>query len=215
MDKNTILKAVQEARKNSKKRKFSQSFDLTINLKNVDLKKGKLEYFIDLHNDTGKKLKICALVGPELLDNAKKSVDKTVSVDEFDQYQKDKKLAKKLAKEYDVFIAQANIMAKVAQTFGRVFGPLGKMPNPKAGCVVPPAANLDNVKAKIQKLVKLQAIKNPLFQVRVGKEDQTDEVIIDNILTVYKHLESNLPQQINNIGKGFLKLTMGKPVEVA
>ena len=39
MDKNIILEAIKKARENSKKRKFSQSFDLIVNLKNINLKK--------------------------------------------------------------------------------------------------------------------------------------------------------------------------------
>ena len=39
MEKKHFLKAIEDLRKNSTKRKFSQSFDMIINLKQLDLKK--------------------------------------------------------------------------------------------------------------------------------------------------------------------------------
>jgi len=38
IDRKLILKAVEEAKKNAKKRKFTQTIDLVINLKEIDLK---------------------------------------------------------------------------------------------------------------------------------------------------------------------------------
>ena len=48
MDKSQLQKAIEEVRKNSTKRNFKQSFDLIINLKNLDLKKPEhqIELFI-------------------------------------------------------------------------------------------------------------------------------------------------------------------------
>ena len=100
-----------------------------------------MDTFITLPHTKGKKAKVCALIGPELEQQAKQVCDSVVLSDSFDRF-KDKKDIKKLADSFDFFIAQANIMPKIATAFGRVFGPRGKMPNPKAGCVVPPNANL-------------------------------------------------------------------------
>src|SRR3989344_2961609 len=142
MDKEQILQSLKEARDNSSKRNFRQGVDFIANLKGIDLKKPeqKVDFYVHFNNLGSKKAKVCALVGGELLDQAKSACDNTIIVDDFGKY--DKKAIKKLAAEYDFFVAQANIMPKVAQAFGRVLGPRAKMPNPKAGCVVPPNANL-------------------------------------------------------------------------
>jgi large subunit ribosomal protein L1 len=94
-------------------------------------RKHQLDSYITLHYLRSKKVKVCALIGPELMEEAKKNCDKFISADDFDIVSKDKKALKKIAREYDYFIAQANIMPKVAGSFGRVLGPKGKMPNPK------------------------------------------------------------------------------------
>jgi large subunit ribosomal protein L1 len=214
MDKAQVTQALKKAKENSQRRNFSQSVDLIINLRDIDLKKPEqsVNFFHTLHYGKGKKVKICALVGPELLSQAKEVCDNAVSVDDFPKYQK--KQAKKLATDFDFFIAQATIMTKVAQAFGKILGPKGKMPNPKAGCVVAPNANLKPLYERLQKTVKLQTKNDPIVQTIVGNEKMKDEEIIDNILTVYDGLIHHLPSGKNNIRNSFLKLTMGKAFEI-
>ena len=105
-------------------------------------------------------------------------------------------------------------MPKVAAAFGRVFGPKGKMPNPKLGCVVPPNANFEPLVKKLSQNVHLSAKKGTNLQCMVGKEDQPDEIIIDNILTIYNAALKQLPNDIQNVKNVSLKLTMGKPVNI-
>lgn len=216
MNKEQFKEAIEDVRKNSPKRKFTQSFDLVVTLRDINLKDAsqQVDLFLTLHNSKGKKSKVCALVGPELADQAKEICDFFVHHDDFEKYQRDKKLTKKLASDYDFFVAQANIMPDVAKVFGRVFGPKGKMPNPKAGCVVPPSANLKQVYEKLQKTVRIIAKTSPSIQVIVGNEDMKDEEVLDNIITVFKQIVHHLPSEKNNIKNIYLKLTMGKSVKV-
>ena len=213
MNKSDVLATLKQVKENSQKRNFKQSVDLIINLKDLDLKKNEnqVDIFVALHYGFGKTPKICGLVGPELLESAKKELDYTVTTDDFKSY-KEPKAIKKLANGYDLFIAQANIMPQVAGAFGKVLGPRGKMPNPKAGCVVPPNANLAALKERFRKVVRVSAKKDPIIQVMVGKEDQNNEEITDNIITIYNQLIHALPNEKNNIKSMYLKLTMGKPV---
>jgi len=216
MDKEQFKQAIETVKKNSPKRKFTQSFDLVINLKDLNLKDPaqQVDIFIPLHYSKGRKTKICALVGPELETAAKDACDFVVKQNEFGKYAKDKKLVKKLANDYDFFIAQADLMADVAKNFGRVFGPKGKMPNPKAGCVVPPNANLKQVYEKLQSTVRLVAKTSPSIQVLVGNEEMKEEEVLDNIMTVFNQTIHHLPAEKNNIRSIFLKLTMGKSIKI-
>jgi len=215
MDKKQATETLKVIKENSTKRNFKQSIDLIVNLKGLDLKKPEhnVNIPVALHYSRGKKLKICALVGPELLSQAKEVCDNAISVDDFGKYT-DKRKIKKLATEYDFFVAQATIMAKIATAFGRVFGPKGKMPNPKMGCVVPPNANLKPLYERLQKTLKIATKNDPIIHCSVGKEDTKDEEIIDNIMTVYNSLIHALPNEKHNIKNVFLKLTMGKAYKV-
>lgn len=215
MDKKEIINALKEIKTNSPKRNFKQSIELIVNLKGIDLKKtdNQINTFANLHYGWGKKLSVCAFVGPELKSQAKEVCDETITQEDFEKY-KDKKLMKKLARTHDLFIAQANIMAKVATSFGRVLGPLGKMPNPKIGGVLPPNGNVKATYERFQKTKKLMSRNFPLVQCSVGLEDQEEAEIIDNITTIYNKILSEVPAGENNIRNVYLKLTMGKPVLV-
>lgn len=215
MNKDQVSKALEQLKKDSKQRKFAQSFDLIVGLQGLDLKKPdhQVDFFITLHHSIGKKVKICALVGGELKADAEKVFDKVIVDNDFKSF--DKKKSKNLAKQFGFFIAQANIMAKVAQTFGRYLGVRGKMPNPKAGCVVPPkGVNLQSLYDKLQKTLKISAKKVPLIQLRVGTEEQPASEVIDNIMYIYDQLIHHLPGEKQNIKIIYLKLTMGKPVRI-
>jgi len=105
-------------------------------------------------------------------------------------------------------------MPKIAANFGKVLGIRGKMPNPKLGCVIPPNANVEALVKKLKHTVRLQAKKGLNLQCIVGKEDQPEEQIIDNILTAYNAVVKHLPNELQNIKNVTLKLSMGKPVKV-
>ena len=107
-----------------------------------------------------------------------------------------------MANSNDFFVAQVEIMAQVAVTFGKVLGARGKMPNPKAGCVVPGSiSNLEPIANKLQNTVKLQTKNETSVKTSIGIESMKDEDLADNVLAVYNTLLSKLPQEKNNIKK--------------
>lgn len=213
MEVKSITKAITELNKERKQRNFAQSVDIIINLKDIDLKKteNQVEFFTSLPHGYGKDVKLCALVGPELKESAA-VFDEVIAVEDFAKV--DKKKAKELAGKYKFFIAQANVMPKVAQAFGRVLGPRGKMPNPKAGCVVPPKTNLDALKEKLEKTVKVSAKAKPVIQIAVGTDAMSETQIAENINAVYEQLIHNLPNGENQVSSIFVKYTMSKPVKL-
>ncbi|MEM3154260.1 MAG: 50S ribosomal protein L1 [Candidatus Woesearchaeota archaeon] len=215
MEKKQFIEAIQ-ALKALPKRKFKQTYDFIINLKQLDLKKPEeqVELWVKLPFEKGKPTKIGALVGPELQEQAKANCELVIMHDNFPQYAANKKEIKKISRQYDYFIAQANIMPDVAKTFGRVFGPRGKMPNPKAGCVVPPNANLKVLTENLRKTIKVSAKLQPSIKVMVGKEDMPDEQIAENMMAVYSNVLHKLPQEKNNIKTVMLKLSMSQPVTI-
>lgn len=216
MDKNDFIHALEAVKKDSPKRNFKQSYDLLINLKDIDLKKteNQIDIFAQLHFGRGRDVKICGLVAGELKDQSAQVFATTLDSDSFTKYQNDKKLTKKLANEHDFFVAQASIMPKVAAAFGKVLGPRGKMPNPKAGCVVPPNANLKPLAEKLAKTVRISVKTSMVYMCRIGNEDMPDAEIIDNAVTIYTALSNALPHQDQNIKSVMLKKTMSHPVKV-
>ncbi len=211
MDKKQIIEVIEELRK-EKKRNFSQTFDLQISLHNLDLKKqeSKVDVFVTFPHTRGKKVTVCGLVGGSLLNDAKANCDHVVSDEDFNSFKGKKKEIKNLVRGYDFFIAQADIMPKVATVFGRFLGPVGKMPNPKAGAIVPPKGSTKPVVAKLQKTVRLSVKSELGVKCPVGKEDMKNEEIADNILAAYNTFVNALPQHEQNVKQVRLKLSMSK-----
>ncbi len=209
----SVQEKVEELKKNSPKRNFKQSVDLIIVLKDINLKNPdeQVDFYIDI--ETNKKKRICAIVGTELKANAS-DYDFVITEKDLDSYKNDAKKVKKLANEYDYFIAQANLMPQIAQIFGKYLGPRGKMPNPKAGCIVNIKTDLKTLYKKLQRMIRVQAKNQMQVQVFVGKEDMDSERIAENIVNVMDQLIHHLPKGADNIRKVLIKFTMGPPIEV-
>ncbi len=214
MNKEQIKKAFQELRSNSKKRNFDQSIDFIVNLKDINVKKTEenVDIFITLPHSLNKKVKICALVGKELKQQAK-IFDKVISDDEFIEYN-NKNTTRSLAKTYDIFLAQANIMGKVATTFGKILGPKGKMPNPKAGQVLSPDSNLEAIKHRINSTIRFKTKNELIVKASIGKASMTDDQLIDNFNSALNGLIHSLSKEEKNIKAVYIKTTMGKPIKL-
>jgi large subunit ribosomal protein L1 len=213
MNEKELVAALEQAQKDSP-RKFKQSWDLIVALKELNLKnpEEQVEFFVQVPKSLGKKRKMCALVGPEMADDAKKIFDTVITVLEFDAL--NKKQMKKIAAEHEFFIGQANIMPKIAQAWGRILGPRSKMPNPKSGAIVPPKAPLAPLYEKFQRTVRVSAKKSPSIQVLVGTEEMPVVDVAENIKVLLDQVIHHLPKERNNIKHAFIKLTMGKPVKI-
>lgn len=214
MEDNEVFEAIKKLRSSASKRNFSQTVDLVVNLKQLDLKKPEQQVnsFAVLPHSRGKKMKVCALVDKELFNSAKEVCDFAVIKEDFSKF--DKKALRKLANGYDFFIAQATVMPDIARYLGKGLGTKGKMPNPKADCVVPPSVNLKALYEKLQRTVRLQTKSEPSVKCAVGTEKMSDDQVKDNIMAVYNSLLHLLPKEKHNIKEILLKLTMGPAVVI-
>ncbi len=212
MEKNDISSVIITLRKDSPKRNFPQTVDLVINLRGLDLKKPeeKVELFVPLPHSKGKKITVCAFLDQTLAVKAKGVFDKIITKEEFASWNGKKAEQKRLASAYDYFVAQADLMAPLAATFGKVLGPKGKMPNPKAGCVFPGTIpHLAPIKDKLATLARLQTKGELSIKTSVGVDSMNDDAITDNVLAVYNTLLTKLPQEENNVKNVGIKFTMG------
>ena len=215
MDQQQFLEAVRSVRAATQKRNFAQTFDIIINLKDIDLKNEneRIFTFLRLPHSRGKKICVTALVGKELAVKAKEVCNAVVQKEEFPTA--DKKFIKQLAAKTDFFIAQANVMPDIAKTFGRILGTRGLMPNPKAGCVLTPNDDVKALIAKLQHTVRLETKNEPTVKTIVGSEAMKDEEVAENAFTVYNTVLHALPQEEHSIKSVLIKLTMSKPFFVS
>ena len=208
-----LLAAVKEVKSKSTERKFSQSIDLAINLQNIDMKKpeGRIQERIELPNSVGKEIKICVIARGGMALKAKKAgASLVLEKAALEALVGDKKKQKDLAKNYDLFIAEAPLMPLVGRSLGASLGPRGKMPTP-----VPPNADIKEQIEKHQKMVLLRMRGQPVLQCRVGSEDMKDEEIAENVQAVVRRIEAKLKRGIKNFRSVYLKTSMGSSVKVA
>ncbi len=201
--------------KKGPKRNFSQSVDMIVTLRDLNVKnpEEQVDFFTTLPKNFKKNKKIAAFVGTELQEKAEEVCDLVIPEQDFEKY-KDKKLAKKIANEYDFFIAQADIMPKIATVFGRVLGPRGKMPNPKLGSILSGKSPVEPVYKKLQQTIRVSAKKALNIQVKIGEEDMKEEDVQANFENMLEQIINHLPKGRSNINRAFVKLTMTKPVEI-
>ena len=212
MKKEDFSKAIGQLRKDSKKRKFSQALDLIINFKYVDLKKNPVDSFIILPHEFTKKTKVCAIVDDDYINRTKGSCDRVISKTELDKW--NNKDTKKIGREFGFFISQANLMGLTATKFGRILGPMGKMPNPRFGGVVPPGGDIKPVVAKFRKSLRVMNKNESIIKTRIGYEDMKDEELTANAFAIYDNVVHLLPHGEVNIDSVLIKFTMSKPTQV-
>merc|ERR1712141_438137 len=88
-----------------KKRKFTESIELQISLKNYDPQKDKrFAGTVKLRHTPKPKMKVCILGDQQHCDEAKANDLPSMDVEALKKLNKNKKLAKKLAKKYDAFL---------------------------------------------------------------------------------------------------------------
>lgn len=208
-----LLAAIKEVKSKATERKFSQSIDLAINLQNVDMKKpeGRIQERIELPNSVGKEIKICVIATGEMALKAKRAgASLVIERAALEALMADKKKQKDIAKNYDLFIAEAPMMPLVGKSLGATLGPRGKMPTP-----VPPNANIEEQIERHRKIVFVRMRGQPVLQCRVGNEEMTDKEIAENVQAVVRRIEGKLKRGIKNFRSVYLKTSMSSSVKVA
>ena len=204
--------AVQKALDSAKKRNFTETVELAINLKDVDLTipKNRITEDIILPNGRGKPVKVCVIGGGELALKAKDVADRVITPDELGEIASDKKQAKKIANSIDYFIAEAPLMAVVGKRLGTVLGPRGKMPKPIA-----PGADPTAMIEGLRKSVTIRTKDRKTFHAPVGNVNMNAEEISDNIELILKRVEAHLEKGKHNIASVYVKTTMGPSEKIA
>ena len=207
------VEAVQKAIEESKKlnRKFKQSVDVVINLKNIDMNdaKNRIEDEVMLPHGRGVEAKLALFASGDLALKSKTHVDLLIKPEEIEELAKDKKKFKKIADEYDFFIAEAPLMPTIGKTLGIILGPRGKMPKP-----VPPTIDIANMTKSMRKTVKIRSKTTKTIHATVGREEMNAQQMADNIDAILKRLEGKLERGKLNIGSVYVKTSMGPPMRI-
>jgi large subunit ribosomal protein L10Ae len=205
-----VLEAVQEMRAASKERKFVETVELQIALKDYDPSKDKrFVGSVRLPNCPRPTLKICLIADAKHQEEAKKTgVDIDITdLDTLKKFNKDKKLIKKWAKKYTLLLASDTVLKKVPVVVGPILNKIQRFPT-----VVSHVEPLAQKVADVRSSVKFQLKKVTCMATAVGRIDMSDEELKQNIMMSLNFLASLLKKGWHNLKKVVIKTTMGKPI---
>ncbi len=208
--------------KPEKVRKFDETIDLIINVRDVDIRNpnNRIEQEILLpHGIEGNNSKqdVCFIAKDDMELKLKELGYTVINPDRLDEIQAlSKKEKKKIAHKYKYFVSRADLMRNLARVLARFLGQTGKMPRPqpKGFGVIRPSEDIEDYVNRLDRIVKVQMKKQLLLQLKVGKKSQPKEDILENIDAILTFVEHELPFGFTNIDSIYLKSTMGKPAKV-
>merc|ERR1712189_53168 len=192
-----------------KNRKFTESVELQIMLKNYDPQKDKrFSGTVKLPNVARPKFTVCVLGNQAHIDEAKKHDIPHMSVDDLKKLNKDKKLVKKLAKKY-AFLASDALIRQIPRLLGPGLNKAGKSPA-ILGAGDDMVAKIGEMKATI----KFQMKKVLCLAVAVGDVTMGDDQLVQNINMSINFLVSLLKKQWQNVRSLHIKSTMGPAIRL-
>ncbi|WP_121742703.1 50S ribosomal protein L1 [Natronorubrum halophilum] len=204
-----INTAVARALEESPDRNFTETVDLAINLRDLDLNEpsNRVDESIVLPSGTGQETIIVVIAEGETAVRAEEAADDVLSGSDVADLDDDE--AKDMADETDFFIAEESMMQDIARHLGTVLGPRGKMPDPLS-----PDDDVVETVERLKSTVQLRSGDRRTFHTLVGAEDMDAEDIGDNIDVILRRLHADLEKGPQNIDAVYVKTTMGPAQEV-
>ncbi|KAJ6937482.1 60S ribosomal protein L10a-2 [Populus alba x Populus x berolinensis] len=195
---------------NEKPRKFTQTIELQIGLKNYDPQKDKrFSGSVKLPHIPRPKMKVCMLGDAQHVEEAVSIGLQWMDVEALKKLNKNKKLVKKLSKQYHAFLASESVIKQIPRLLGPGLNKAGKFPT-----LVTHQESLESKVNEIKATVKFQLKKVLCMGVAVGNCDMEDKQIFQNVQMSVNFLVSLLKKNWQNVKSLHLKSTMGTPVRL-
>jgi len=204
-----LVEMIKKIKAESKQRKFTQSIELIINFKDIDVKKGfALNEIVQLPK-TSSPATVCVMATGEMSLKAKQAnADAVIGTDELDKFATNKRESRKFINKYDFFLADTKVMPLVGKTLGQFLGPRGKMPTP-----VPFDAPIESFLQRFRSSIKVRTRASLSISCKIGDESMEDADLATNAHAVLSAIEKKLPNGEKNIKKIMMKTSMGKPLK--
>ena len=208
---NKVNQVIEDALKSDKERKFVETVEVAINLRDVDLQnpQKRINAEVALPHGRGRPARVAVFAQGEMAVISKKIVDTVLGPEQIDELSENKREARKLADKFDFFVAETGLMATIGKSLGVVLGPRGKVPRP-----IPPQADIERIIKSLTNLVPVRSKDRPTFHVPFGNVSMSQEQLAENLETILKRVESNLDRGTDNIASIWVKTTMGKAVRL-
>ncbi|XP_059428396.1 large ribosomal subunit protein uL1 [Corylus avellana] len=200
-----VLNAAKE-----KNRKFTETVELQIGLKNYDPQKDKrFSGSVKLPHIPRPKMKVCMLGDAQHVEEAEKIGLEYMDVEALKKLNKNKKLVKKLAKKYHAFLASESVIKQIPRLLGPGLNKAGKFPT-----LVTHQETLESKVTEIKAMVKFQLKKVLCMGVAVGNCSMEEKQLFQNVQMSINFLVSLLKKNWQNVRCLHLKSTMGSAIRL-
>jgi len=204
----TITKGGEDVK--GKKRNFVETVEVQVTLKNYDPQRDKrFSGTFRLPSIPRPNLKCCMLGNAAHCEQADRIGVPHMSVDDLKKLNKNKKLVKKLAKNYDFFMASDNMIKQIPRLLGPGLTKAGKFPT-----LLSSGDDMQEKIDEVKSTIKFQMKKVMCLNVAVGNVEMEKQQIIVNTQLAANFLASLLKKQWQNIGQMYIKSTMGPPQQI-
>lgn len=199
------------ARENASKRNFQQSVEVTLVLKDIEVKKGfNLNEVVVLPYKSRRAPSICIIASGDMTTRAQRAgIDRIIEPAELDRLGTNKREARKIVRSYNFFLSDAALMSTVGRSLGQYLGPKGKMPSP-----LPYGAPVESIATRFKNSVRVRAKNQLNISAKIGDEEMDDDHLTSNASAILATIEKKLPQGEKNIRNAIIKFTMGKPAAI-
>ncbi len=203
------IDAIKKAVESAPERKFPETVEVAINLRDIDLSvaKNRLDEEVVLPKGRGKPIKICVFASGDLAFRAQSLADLVIRPDQMEELAGNKKKARELAEEYDFFIAEAPLMPVIGKRLGQVLGPRGRMPRP-----IPPTADPAGMIRSMRNTVRVRSKNQRTCHAPIGIRTMPVEDLAENLDFLLQRVTAKLERGKFNIHSAFVKTTMGPAV---
>eukprot|EP00500_Bicosoecida_sp_ms1_P003699 CAMPEP_0203806360 /NCGR_PEP_ID=MMETSP0115-20131106/381_1 /ASSEMBLY_ACC=CAM_ASM_000227 /TAXON_ID=33651 /ORGANISM="Bicosoecid sp, Strain ms1" /LENGTH=327 /DNA_ID=CAMNT_0050715017 /DNA_START=51 /DNA_END=1032 /DNA_ORIENTATION=- len=189
-----------------KKRNFLETIELQATLKNYDPAKDKrFNGTITLPIAPRPNMRVCVL-GNEIHYTAAQAIGvDTMNVEDLKKLNKNKKLVKKLAAKYDVFLASSTLIKQIPRILGPGLNRAGKFPT-----TVMPGDDLEAKINEVKSTIKFQMKKVLCLNAPVGNVGMSHEENLANLTMAINFLVSLLKKNWQNVKVMYVKSTMAR-----
>ena len=202
-----VREAIAKSLDDRKKRKFVETFDLQVMLRDYDPNKDKrFNSSYPLDYNCRSNMKVCLVGTVNHIDEAKKLGLDFKSLDDLKKFNKEAKEIKKWARKYDVLIVSESIAKNVTRTVGRYLTSIGKVPTQ-----ISDNEKVEDKVDELMKTIRFRVKKFPWLAQGVAVDTLEPEQIRENVTKSINFLVSLLPKGWHNLKSVHLKTTMGKP----
>ena len=196
--------------KKGKKRNFTETIEAQITLKNYDpVRDKRFSGTFKLPAIPRPQLKCCVLGNAAHCEQAERIGVDHMSVEDLKKLNKNKKLVKKLSKQYDFFLSSNNLIKQIPRLLGPGLTKAGKFPT-----LLGPSDDMQEKIDELKATIKFQMKKVMCLNVAVGNVTMDVKEVCVNTQLASNFLASLLKKQWQNIGQIYLKSTMGPSVQI-